>query len=277
MYLRPTDLTDALTALRARPLKVLAGGTDFYAAYVGRPVREAVLDITALAGLRGIHEDAGNWRFGALATWSDILAHPLPGLFDGLKLAAREVGGRQVQNSGTLAGNICNASPAADGVPALLALDADVELAALDCARRLPLAQFILGNRRTQCRPDELVTGILVPGRTAAARSTFLKLGTRRYLVISILMVAVTLESDHDGLVARAAVAVGACSEVAQRLSRLETKLTGKPLGPALADLIRPDDLSALTPIADVRASAEYRREAAATLIKRALLELAGE
>ncbi len=89
--------------------------------------------------------------------------------------------------------------------------------------------------------------------------------------MISIVIVAVTLEVGADGTVVRAAVAVGACSAVAQRLARLEAKLLGKPLAPALADQVRPDDLAALTPISDIRGTAEYRRDAAVTLIRRAL------
>jgi len=137
MYLRPTDLTQALVALKAGPLTVLAGGTDFYPAVVGVPVREDILDITALSALRGVREEADGWRIGALATWSDILSQPLPPLFNGLKLAAREVGGQQIQNAGTVVGNICNASPAADGIPALMALEAEVELSALDRVRSI--------------------------------------------------------------------------------------------------------------------------------------------
>ena len=109
------------------------------------------------------------------------------------------------------------------------------------------------------------------------ARSVFLKLGSRRYLVISIVMVAGCLEAGADGTVARATVAVGACSEVAQRLTKLEAKLLGRPLSPALADLVRPVDLAPLMPISDVRASAQYRRDAALTLVRRALAELGRE
>jgi CO/xanthine dehydrogenase FAD-binding subunit len=277
MYLRPTDLAEALSALKGRHLSILAGGTDFYPACIGRPLPDNVLDISALPGLSGVCEDAEVFRIGALATWSDVLAAPLPPVFDGLKLAAREIGGRQVQNAGTLAGNLCNASPAADGIPALLALEAEVELSAQDRARRVLLAAFLLGSRRTVRRADELVTAILVPRRGPSARSTFHKLGTRRYLVISIVMVAVTLEADADGIVARAAIAVGACSEVAQRLAGLEAKVVGRPLTPALSDLPSADDFAALTPISDVRGSGEYRRDAAITLVRRALAELGHE
>ncbi|HTT36462.1 MAG TPA: FAD binding domain-containing protein [Burkholderiales bacterium] len=277
MYLRPTDLTEALAALKAAPLEVLAGGTDFYPARVGRPIGGDILDITALSALRGVREQAAGWRIGALTTWSDLVAAPLPPVFDGLRSAARDVGGVQIQNAGTVAGNICNASPAADGVPALLALGAEVELAALDAVRRLPLREFIAGSRRTLRRPDELVTAVLIPAWGSDARSVFLKLGARRYLVISIVMVAACVEAGPDGAVARATVAVGACSEVAQRLTKLEAKLLGRPLAPALAGLARPDDLAPLAPISDVRGSAEYRRDAALTLVRRALAELGRE
>jgi CO/xanthine dehydrogenase FAD-binding subunit len=277
IYLRPTDLTEALAALHARPLAVLAGGTDFYAARVGRRATEDILDITALAALRGLREEPEGWRIGALTTWSDLLERTLPPVFDGLRSAAREVGGAQIQNAGTIGGNVCNASPAADGVPALLALDAEVELTAAGGARRLPLGEFIGGNRRTQRRPEELVTALVVPRWAPDARSLFRKLGARRYLVISIVMVAACVEAEADGTVSRIGVAVGSCSEVGQRLSKLEAKLLGRPLTPALADLVRPDDLAPLTPISDVRGSAEYRRDAVLTLLRRALAELAGE
>src|SRR5690606_1490518 len=175
---------------------VLAGGTDFYPARVGRPLDEDVLDISAIQALRGIEVHADHVRIGATTTWTDLIEAELPPWFQCLKLAAREVGGWQVQNAGTIAGNLCNASPAADGVPALLALDARVEprSAREEQAVTIPLAEFIRGNRRTARRPDQLVTAVLVPMPRHAARSDFLKLGARRYLVISIVMVAGVLE-----------------------------------------------------------------------------------
>jgi CO/xanthine dehydrogenase FAD-binding subunit len=276
-YLQPSVLDDALAALATRRWTVLAGGTDFYAARVGRPVREAILDISRLVPLRGIARDDGVWRIGALTTWTDVLRQPLPALFGALQQAAREVGGVQTQNTGTVGGNLCNASPAADGVPALMALSAEVELASTRGLRRLPLTQFITGNRTTQRQPDELVTAILVPARSERARSIFLKLGARRYLVISIAMAAVTLDPRADGRIGFAGVAVGACSPVARRIGALEERLIGRALDAALADLVCPADLGALSPISDVRGSAEYRREAALTLIRRALRELADE
>src|SRR5260370_28149993 len=195
-YLRPHRLEDALTAL-AGPHVVLAGGTDFYPARVGRAIAEYGLDIGGMAVLRGISADAAGWRRGATTTWSELLDTKLPPLFDGLKQAAREVGGRQIQKAGTLAGNLCNASPAADGVPPLLALDAEVELAGPSGARRLPLASFITGNRRTALEAGELMVAIHVRKRTHEARSAFLKLRAPPYLLISLALAAAALHSER--------------------------------------------------------------------------------
>ncbi|HEX9466458.1 MAG TPA: FAD binding domain-containing protein [Alphaproteobacteria bacterium] len=272
-YLRPTQLTDALAALAAGPRVVLAGGTDFYPARVGRPQDDDILDITALSGLRRIAEPSAHWRIPALMTWTDLIEADLPPLFDGLKLAAREIGGVQIQNAGTICGNLCNASPAADGVPNLLALDAEVELASARDSRVVKVGDFVTGNRRTIRRPDELVLALRIPKPRQPARSTFLKLGARKYLVISIAMVGAVVEIA-DGRIAAARIAVGACSAVAQRLPALERDLVGRALDPSLAELVSPRHLDALTPIDDVRGTATYRRDAALTVVRRTLLSL---
>ena len=233
-----------------------------------------LIDLGGLAELRGIAESEVAYELCAGVTWSELIAAELPPCFDGLKLAAREVGGRQIQNQGTLAGNLCNASPAADGVPALLALDAQVRLQSRGGTRELPLADFITGVRQTALRPDEVMTAILVPKLPEAARANFLKLGARRYLVISIAMVSAVVVPASDGRVEDLRVAVGACSAVAQRLPTLEARAVGQPLA-ALATLPTADDFSSLTPISDARADADYRREAALVLTRRALAGLA--
>ena len=273
LYLRPTRTEEALERLAAAPLTVLAGGTDHYPARVVRPLAEDILDISALEALRGIRRTEDGWRIGATTTWTQLLEAELPPLFDALKQAAREVGGVQIQNAGTVAGNLCNASPAADGVPPLLALDAEVELASAKGTRSLKLDEFILGPRRTARRADELLTAITVPDPRAAARSRFLKLGARRYLVISIAMVAAVIEAKSD-YVSAARVAVGACSPVAQRLPALEQALIGAPLDARLGERVRAEHLAPLAPLDDSRGSADYRREAAQTLVARCLNEL---
>jgi CO/xanthine dehydrogenase FAD-binding subunit len=268
-YLRPHGLEEALAAL-SRPCTVLAGGTDFYPARVGQAIDEDVLDVSGIAALRGITSDGSGWRLGATTTWSALIEADLPALFDGLKQAAREVGGRQIQNAGTLAGNLCNASPAADGVPCLLALDADIEVAGPSGHRRLPLGQFITGIRRTALAPGELVVAIHVPRPQHQARSAFTKLGARRYLVISIAMAAATLEIA-DGRVVAARIAVGACSPVARRLPALEVALVGAAPDSRLPDRVDAAHLAPLSPIDDMRASAAYRSDVVVTLLRRLL------
>ena len=275
-YLRPTELADATRALAGHPYTILAGGTDFYPARVGRAIGENVLDISRLSELGGIREHDDHWRLGALLTWSELIDATLPGQFDGLKAAAREVGGRQIQNMGTLAGNLCNASPAADGTPNLLALEAMIELASSARTRQLPVGAFVLGNRRTACRPDEIVTALLVPKRGNRCRSSFVKLGARAYLVISIVMVAVVIEPGSDKCVERARIAVGSCNAVAQRLPDLERDLAGAPFGPALRAILTPHHLAPLAPLSDVRGRAGYRLAAAQVLLGDALDAAAG-
>jgi CO/xanthine dehydrogenase FAD-binding subunit len=273
-YLRPDRLDDALGALSERPWTLLAGGTDVYPARVGRFVDDDMLDVTALPGLREISIADGVIRIPALATWTDVVRHDLPAAFDGLKAAARAVGGVQIQNRGTVCGNLCNASPAADGLPNLMALDARVELASAAGTRAVPVGDFVVGNRRTVRRPDELVTAVLVPVSGSNARSTFLKLGTRAYLVISIAMVAAVVEVADDDRIATARIVVGACSEVPRRIGEAEARLVGRTPAPSLVNEIEAADLAGLSPISDVRATASYRREAALVLVRRAVAEL---
>lgn len=277
-FLRPTHLDDALGALAGAapggaPWVLVAGATDHYPARVGRSPVEDVLDITGIAGLRGITAVDGGWRVGALTTWADLVEADLPPLFDGVRAAALAIGGLQVQARATVAGNVCNASPAADSVPNFLALDAVVELASSRGIRSVPIGEFVTGNRRTARAADELVTGLFVPApiEGTTVRSAFEKLGSRAYLVISIAMVAAVVEIDADGRIARARLAIGACSEVAQRLPELEAALAGRPANAAAANLARAEHLAGLAPIDDVRGSAAYRRDAALTLVRRAL------
>jgi CO/xanthine dehydrogenase FAD-binding subunit len=177
----------------------------------------------------------------------------------------------QVQNVATVVGNVCNASPAADGIACLLALDASVELASASGRRVLPLPDFVLGPRRTARRSNELVLGLRIPLPAPSARASFEKLGARRYLVISIVMVAAVAELLADGRIARARVAVGACSPVALRLPALEAALAGQWPDPAL---VAPEHLAPLAPIGDIRAPAEYRRTAALELVRRSVAAL---
>jgi N-methylhydantoinase B len=276
-YHRPRSLEEAVAIRAAADVAVIAGGTDIYPAHAARrawgdPTHKPVLDITAIPGLDRVEEGAEGWRIGCLVTWSALRRAALPPLFDGLKAAAKEVGGAQVQNRGTIVGNLCTASPAGDGIPNLLALAAEVELAGPEGRREVPLAEFLTGYRATALRRDEIVTGLVIP-RLDAARGGFVKLGARRYLVISIAMAAGVL-ALQEGRISAARIAVGACSAVAQRLPALEAALAG--VAPRdVAEVPEAAHLAHLSPIDDVRASAAYRRAAALAATRDLLRELA--
>jgi CO/xanthine dehydrogenase FAD-binding subunit len=281
-YHRPTRLADALALLAddKRAPVILCGGTDVYPARTGRqawgePVPQDCLDISALPELRGICQGEHETVIGAATPWSEIAQASLPPAFDGLRQAARQVGGLQVQNRASIAGNLCNASPAADGVPPLLTLGALLSIESRRGKRVLPLDAFILGNRKTALQADEMVTAIHMPHRTGQIQASFHKLGTRCSLVISIVSIALLIESDAAGCIAHAAIAVGACSAVPQRLSALEAALRGQACKSDLAMLVEAQHLSKLSPIDDVRASADYRRKAVMVLLKRALQDVA--
>lgn len=268
---RPETVEHALSLMADGSVSLLAGGTDFFPSRQGQTAREPVLDLSRIAALKGIAKVGGVWRIGATTTWSEIKNAALPLQFNALQLAAAEVGSIQIQNAGTIAGNICNASPAADGVPPLLAMDAAVEVAGPGGVRTVPVADFITGVRKTALAPGEMVTAILVQD-APDGRSAFLKLGARRYLVISIAMVAAAVECAADGALAKVAVAVGSCSAVAQRMASLEKDLIGMaPGSDAFMEMLSKAELPELSPIDDVRGSADYRMDVAKTLIGRAI------
>lgn len=278
-YYRPSTLSRSLELLATQELTIVAGATDLYPAQTTRNAwgdwrQYPLLDISDLAELRGITDGGNHYRLGALTTWSDLVYQPLPRYFDALKQAALRIGGAQIQNRATVVGNVCNASPAADGIPGLLCLDAQVELCSRSAKRKLPLDEFVLGNRKTVIQADELVTALLIPKLPEETLGGFEKLGTRRYLVISIVMVAALLKQDESGRIDDIRIAIGACSEVAQRLTRLEDALLGQIGEPGLADLVTMEYFDTLTPIDDIRSDANYRRQSALQLTRRLLSAL---
>lgn len=274
--IRPKQLSDALDALTGGNARIAAGCTDLFAMTEAAELQGRWVDITGLADLRGIVETGSAFRIGAATRWAEVMAHPLPAGFDGLKAAAREIGAVQIQNSGTVGGNLCNASPAADGVPPLLTLAAEVELVSTRGSRTLPLADFLTGPRRTALAGDEVMTAILVPKAATRGVARFRKLGARHSLVISIVMAAGRLVV-RDGRVDEIALAVGAASSVARRMAALEQALAGQPLA-GLAARVTPELATAgLSPIDDIRASAAYRLEAATIELRTLVGDLAAE
>lgn len=271
-YLRPAALEHALEALASGSLRIAAGCTDLFPATEHKLLQGPILDITGIGSLRGISHTDDGIRIGATTTWTDLVKADLPPACLGLQLAAREVGALQIQNRGTIAGNLCNASPAADGVPPLLTLDAKVELQSKGGTRVVPLQAFITGPRKTVLARTELITALLIPKSSLTGQSHFLKLGARAYLVISIAMTSARLVV-RNGVVAEAALAIGSCGPVATRLPQVEAQMIGKTVDPAIIT----DDMvaAAIDPIADMRADAAYRASSASELLRRTVLELA--
>ncbi len=270
-YLHPATLDDALRAL-GPDMRILAGGTDIYPATQQATLAGGIIDVAALPDLRGISQTQDGLRIGACTTWTDIATATLPPALKALQQAALQVGGVQIQNAGTLGGNLCNASPAADGVPPLLAVDAVVELVSASGVRQLNLSAFLLGPRKTARRADEILTAILIPNASLTGQSSFIKLGARAYLVISIAMVAARITAEN-GRITGAALAVGACSATAQRLGAVEAAMIGQPVADA-ADMISATQVAAaLSPMDDLRATADYRSHAATELLRRAVAQ----
>ena len=271
-YHRPDTLAQAIEILAASDAQMIAGGTDVFPAHRGQILRGEVLDLTAISDLRGITQTQEGWRIGATTTWSEIANAVLPPAFSALQEAARVVGAQQVQNAGTIGGNLCNASPAADGVPPLLVLDAEVEIAALGGTRRTLLAQFIQGVRKVDLRPGEIVVAVHIPISSVQGGAAFEKPGARKYLVISIAMVAARVVV-LDGKVREAAISVGAASPVACRLTALEDALIGFDINDldAWRAGIQSEVSKVLTPVKDIRGDEAYRLQAAEALIFRAV------
>ncbi len=262
-------LADALAQLATSNARVLAGGTDVFT--LNWPAQQRFINIAQVPELKSIEEFEDYWRIGAAVTWSDLAAAGLPALFDGLTSAGYEVGSIQIQNAATVVGNVCNASPAADGTPVLVALEAEIEIADSTGVSVLPIHKFVLGPRDIALTSAQLVVAIRIPKKPGRAISRFQKLGSRKYLVISFVSVAVVIRVESD-VITSAGIAVGSCSPVACRLTSLEARIINQPVQQLSSLNVMVDsDLAPLTPIDDKRATAEYRLLAAQSLLQRTL------
>jgi carbon-monoxide dehydrogenase medium subunit len=277
-YHEPRSVAEAV-ALAARfgdDARFLAGGTDLVIQMRrGRLAPRHVVSLRRVPGLDALRVD-GRVHLGALVTHRRLERAPVfQGRLRGLVEGAEVVGGHQVRNVGTVGGNVVNASPAADVVPVLLALDAVVVMVGPEAERRLPLGAFLLGPGRTAKRPEELVTAVELPTPAAGTATAFLKAGRRRAMEISVVCVAARLTLDADGRCRGARIALGAVGPTTLRARRAEAALEGE--APTPEALRQAGALAAeeSAPISDVRASAEYRRLLVGTLVPRALARCA--
>ena len=275
----PSTLAEAYETLIAAPTRPIAGGTDLMVALTGElgEPPERVLDLWRLDELRGIALDGDAVSIGALTTYTEIrrsalCREHLPALAE----AAATIGAVQIQNRGTLGGNIANASPAGDTLPVLLALDAAMILGSSRGERTVPAESFWTGYRVTSLAPDELVLRVRIP--LAAGRETrFRKIGTRRAQAISKVVLALSyVDAGPSGPWSRVRLALGSVAPTPIRAHSTEAALEGRPPTPETADRAAEVLAGELQPIDDVRSTAEYRRLAAARVLHRLIREAGG-
>jgi CO/xanthine dehydrogenase FAD-binding subunit len=274
----PATLAEAHSLMAAGDWTPLAGGTDLMVRItgeIGEPPKR-LLDLWHLDELRGIEVARdGSLVIGALSTWTDlrrsarVLRH-LPALAE----AAGTIGAAQIQNRGTLGGNIVNASPAGDSLPVLLATDASIVLGSQHGERAVAAADFWTGYRQTACSPDELVLRVVVPlpdGR----RVRFRKVGTRRAQAISKVVMAVSFR-PREGVWRDVRVALGSVAATPIRVPAAEVVLEGVFVDEATADRAATAISAAISPIDDVRSTADYRREVTSRILHRLLRDEGG-
>jgi xanthine dehydrogenase small subunit len=255
---RPRTLDEALGMLRDDgPLEPLAGCTDAYVALQFGTARVSrFIDLWPLDELRGIEVRKDGVRLGALTTFADITASaPLRRRLPMLAAAAREIGGKQIQNRATIGGNIANASPAGDSLPVLLAAGATVVLRSASGERRVPFDAYYTGYRTSVRRPDELIVAVELP--RIAGTQWWRKVGTRRAQAISKVMMAGIRHRDE------VRVAVGSVGPVPLRLARTEAALASGATIAEAANVLAGE----IAPIDDIRSTADYRRRVAANLL----------
>ena len=274
MYYRPDKINEALDSLSREKLTIAAGCTDLLPSTQQDNLGDNILDISGIKSLRNIDFENGFRRIGSGVTWTDIVENNnLPNCYDMLKECSLQIGSQQIQNLGTIGGNLCNASPAADGVPCLLSLDASIELLSVNGKRVLKLEDFIKGSRKTELQNNEILSAILIPKEAEIGRSSFLKLGARKYLVISIAMIACKLNLKKD-IISDIAISVGSCSAVAKRIKSLENLLIGKSIKDELTTIILNYNYeNYLSPINDIRGTNTYRFKASKVLVKDTIIK----
>ena len=274
MYYRPDKINEALDSLSREKLTIAAGCTDLLPSTQQDNLGDNILDISGIKSLRNIDFENGFRRIGSGVTWTDIVENNnLPNCYDMLKECSLQIGSQQIQNLGTIGGNLCNASPAADGVPCLLSLDASIELLSVNGKRVLKLEDFIKGSRKTELQNNEILSAILIPKEAEIGRSSFLKLGARKYLVISIAMIACKLNLKKD-VISEIAISVGSCSAVAKRIKSLENLLIGKSIKDELTTIILNYNYeNYLSPINDIRGTNTYRLKVSKVLVKDTIIK----
>lgn len=276
---QPMNIEDAVGALAANPdLKPIAGCTDLLVMdAVERDDLPAVLDLLAIPELAGIEETPTGVRIGATTTFTAIRRSPvLQRDFPALVEAAATIGGWQIQNRATIGGNIVNASPAGDSLPVLLALAAEVEVASQTGSRRIQYHAFHTDYRKTALAAGELLTAIHLPTPSPGSRQAFVKIGTRRALAISKVVVG-ALARVEGGRFVEARLGAGSVAATPIRLEAAEETMLGQPANNDTARAAGKAAAESVEPIDDVRSTAHYRKVVLERVVARIVRELGGD
>ncbi len=275
-FCAPQNLKEALTdKAEYTDYHVLAGGTDLCAMMNGRLIEpKGFISIWGVGELRGIRDDGDVVTIQTLTTHTDIIESALiQKHFPALVQACQTIGARQIQNRGTIGGNVMNASPAGDTLPVLLVYDAEVLVASEEGERSILFKDLYSGYRKTSLKPDEIVTGLQIPKPTSKEAATFIKIGSRRAQAISKVMGSFRA-CITDGSLDSIAIAYGCVAPIPIRLFDVEKVLVGKKVDDRLLDEAAKFVLKAVSPIDDIRSTADYRSHVAGVLIKRFLRTL---
>lgn len=275
-YVRVSELDEALRLLsRKEDVKVLAGGTDLVVDMkIGRYRPKTVIDISGIKNLRYIVDEGDKVRIGALTRMQDIVESPvirekLPVLAEAVSM----LGSWQIRNMATVGGNLCNASPAADSAPPLLVHEARIKLASIEGTREIPITEFFVGPRKTAMYKTELLQEVIVPYDADFAKSySYVKLGRRNAFTLSVVAVATVLKV-RDGVFEDVRIALNAVAPTPVRARSVESFLKGREVGSEAIEKASELVLNDISPISDVRASAEYRKHASKILVKDTLLK----
>jgi len=253
---------------------VLAGGTDLLVQMRADVVEpELIVDIKRIPETRAITEEKGGWRIGAAATGAELKEHPrLKNVWPGVVEAANLIGSTQVQGRATLGGNLCNGSPAADSVPALIAAAAVATLAGPQGKRDLPVEDVMLGPRKLALRKGEIVVSFLLPPRPARSSDAYLRFIPRTEMDIAVVGAGVSLTLDGGGTVAAARVSLGAVAARVLLVPEAAQAIIGSRLDAAAQQRLAAAARAACQPIDDKRGTTEFRIEVAGVLARRAAL-----
>ena len=277
-FIQPLDLSEALNALSENGrIMPLAGGTNVLVNMKRAPLEaDLVVDLTRLEALQPISIDRDTIRLGAGVTFARLLEWRAGGAVEGLmRPMCAAFAGPLIRNLATIGGNICDASPAADVSPVLLALDASIELESTAVgSRSLPLSEFFQGVRKTDRRENELLTSVTFSNPDDDTRAFYYKLGKRKADAISLVSIAMTVKLA-GGRVEIARIALGAVAPVAMRASRAEGIIQGEPLNDKTIAAAAAAAAGEAQPIDDFRAGGEYRRHMVEVLVTRGLNEIA--